>query len=95
MERKIYNGGEYMVLHSNGDISRPKIKLGPSGKWKVTGAVTLNNFGHITRRFTLEDILNNPEDIPWKHGNGKQKTFITDLDHGTNRRWGNRNHHVF
>jgi len=92
--RTINYGGEYMKLHPNGDISRPKIKMGPSGKWKVTGAVTRNNFGHVVRRWSLQEILDNPAMIPWKHANGKQKTFIQDLDHGTHREWRSPGHSV-
>ncbi len=86
-KRTIQYGNEYMTLHNNGNISRPAIGMGPSGQWKVTGAVERNNFGAVVRRFTLEEILNDPEAIPWKFKNGKQRTFITDFDHGSHREW--------
>ncbi len=87
MERTIIKGSEYMTLHENGDISRPAIGMKASSKWKIVGAVTRNNFGHVTANYSLDDILNNPRSIPWQFANGKQKTFIVDLDHGSNREW--------
>jgi hypothetical protein len=83
-----YDTGEHMTLHDNGQIERhdvPPPCSQPSGQWTVTGAVTLNNFGHTTRRWTLAEILADPAAIPWKHKNGSQRTHLTDLDHGTPR----------
>jgi hypothetical protein len=94
-DRKIYYGGEYMVLHENGCISRPAIGMGASGQWKVTGAVEINNFGHETRRYSLAEILANPGAIPWKHKNGKQRVHVCDLDHGTRRTWMSPEHRIF
>jgi len=89
------NKTEYMDLHDDGCITRPEINMNvPSVKWKVIGAVELNNFGNAVRRFNLKDILNNPKNIPWKHANGKQRVFIMDMDHGTQRQWTN-DHEVF
>ena len=95
MKRTILKGSEYMTLHENGDISRPEIKMKASGNWKISGAVTRNNLGHVTKFYSLAEILDNPAKIPWQHANGKQKTFVCDLDHGTNREWRNPTHSIF
>lgn len=91
--RTIERGREYMGLHEGGCVSRSNVA--PTGQWRVTGAVTLNNFGHVVRHWSLNDILTRPNEIPWKHKNGKQKTHICDLDHGTNRTWMSPTHRVF
>ena len=84
-----------MTLHESGEISRPKIGMKSSGQWLVTGAVTRDNFGHVVRRYSLEEVFNNPRSIPWKFKNGKQQTFVTDLDHGTAREWCSPVHRIF
>ena len=94
MERSIKRGDEWMRLHADGCISRPSIKMGPSGQWKVIGAVERNNFGHVVRRFTLAQILDNPSSIPWRFKNGRQRVFIRDLDHGTMREWARPGHYI-
>jgi hypothetical protein len=86
MTRTIYHSGEYWALHNNGCIERPGL-VKPSEQWRIVGAVTLNNFGRETRYYSAGDVLHNPDSIPWKHANGKQKTFILDLDHGNRRMW--------
>ncbi len=89
--------GERMILHDNGDVERPSCPPPynkPSGKWKITGAVTKDNLGHVRRRYTLAEILANPTAFPWQHKNGAQQTFLTDVDHGTARTWGSPSHHV-
>lgn len=93
MRRTILYGSEYMTLHENGHIERKNIP--PSGQWRVIGAYEYNNFGHQTRRYSLAEILNSPESIPWQHKNGKQRVFIRDMDHGTVREWSSPNHRVF
>lgn len=95
MTRTIVHGVEYMTLHEDGCISRPGIKMEPSGAWKVIGAVEYNNFGNAVRRFTLAQILESPESIPWKCKNGAQRVFIQDLDHGTRREWRGPGHRVY
>lgn len=90
--KTIKSAKEYMKLHENGDISRPQIGMGPSGQWKVTGAVRFNNFGYEVERFTLNEVLKNS--IQWKYKNGSQRVHITDLDHGTHRVWMNPGHEV-
>ena len=90
----IQDGSEIMHLHADGAVSRPAIKMLPSGQWMITGAREYNNFGGCNRRYTLADILNRGETIPWKFQNGKQRTFITDLDHGTAREWRSPGHGV-
>ena len=82
--------GERMDLHDTGEITRPAIGMFiPSGKWKVIGAVELNNFGKVVKRYSLRQITSNPHRIPWKWNNGKQRVFVMDLDHGTKRMWTN------
>ncbi len=76
------------TIHDNGDVQRhdvPPPYNRPSGQWQITGAVMMNNFGHITRRYTLAEVLDNPSVIPWKFGNGKPRVFLTDFDHGAHR----------
>lgn len=91
--RTIRYGKEYWKLHDSGYIERPGL-VQPSESWRVTGAVTRDNFGHPIRYYSLKEILEHPELIPWLHKNGKQKTFIRDHDHGSSREWHSPNHHV-
>jgi hypothetical protein len=91
----IVRGGEYMALYLDGSIGRPKIDMLPSGEWKITGAVTLSKLGRITRRYSLAEILADPSAVPWLHKNGKQKTFVEDLDHGTKRLWVSPQHYIY
>lgn len=86
----IYHAGEYWRMHPGGLIERPG-SVNPSLTWRVTGACEFNNFGHIVRRFGLEDIV--AGGIQWKGKNDKQRVFVTDLDHGTHRMW-TCNHHI-
>jgi hypothetical protein len=92
--RTIHYGGELMSLHADGCISRPAIGMGFSGQWRLTGAVMRNNFGHITRRYSLEQILSDPASIPWQFANGTQRVFVQDYDHGSHREWRSPNHHI-
>ena len=95
MSRTIQPAG--WTIHDDGQVQRhdvPPPYNQPSGQWKITGAETRNNFGYVTRRYTLAEILADPRAIPWKHKNGKQRTYLTDLDHGTHRTWGNPDHYV-
>ena len=78
--------GERMPVASDGSIRRAGARI-PSGAWHIVGAVTRNNFGAVTRTYTLAELLADPAGIPWLHKNGKQKTFILDRDHGTLREW--------
>ena len=84
------NSSYYMTL--DGRITGANWK--PSGNWKVTGAVRCNNFGHVTQRYTLADIIADlckpyqERIIQWKNANGTQRTHILDNDHGTGRMWG-------
>jgi len=82
----IVQRGERMPVTREGFIARQGSKAF-SGQWRMTGAVTRNNFGAATRRYGLAEILADPSAIPWQHANGKQRTFITDLDHGSYREW--------
>ena len=78
---KIYHGSEIFTIHENGEIEREK--WGPSGQWVCTGAVRMNNFGRIVERFSLSDVLE--KRVVFSHKNGKQRCFLTDIDHGTHR----------
>lgn len=93
-QRTIKYGNECWILHTDGLIERPGMN-GPSGQWKIIGAIEYNNFGNVKRTYSLSEILESPETIPWKFKNGKQKVFIRDCDHGTERQWGKPNHSVF
>jgi len=57
-----------------------------SASWRIIGAVTCNNFGHVVKRWTCREVLDTPEAIPWKWKNGKQRSYLLDYDHGSNRR---------
>jgi len=93
--RTIVYGNEYMKLHDNGYITRPEIGMHtPSEQWRVVGAVSRNNWGQVTKRYLLSDVLERPESIPWHFKNGKQRTRIIDFDHGTHREWHSPKHWV-
>jgi hypothetical protein len=91
--RTIRHVGEYWTLNDKGQIGRPN-RVMPSDSWHVTGACVYNNFGHVIEFYSLAQILADPNAIPWKHKNGKQKTFVRDFDHGTMREWRN-SHSIF
>lgn len=91
----IVHGNERLDLYADGGIGRPAIHMQPSGEWKVTGAVELNNFGGVVRRYSLAEIVRNPSAIPWKFKNGKQRTHVTDLDHGHKRMWASPDHYIY
>jgi hypothetical protein len=83
--KTIRRGGDFYQLHANGNIA--PFGATPSGQWKVIGAVTLNNFGNVTERYTLHQIFNLPTSIPWHFKNGKQKTFLIVSDYGSKSMW--------
>lgn len=91
--KTIRYGSEFWRLHADGAIERPGLVAPNAAAWRVTGAVTRNNFGHITARYSLADILGNAP-IPWSHANGAQKTFVRDFDHGAVREWRSPNHSI-
>jgi hypothetical protein len=86
--KTIRYGNEFWKMHDDGCITRPGIFDKPSGQWRVTGAVRLNNFGYAVEFFTLDDIKRGG--IQWKHKNGAQRVFIRDFDHGSRRQWTNK-----
>lgn len=93
--KTILYGNEHMEMDKEGQITRPSINMAePSGQWKITGAVRMNNFGHIVDRVSLKDILSGIIK-DWQYKNGKQKWHVTDLDHGTHRIWGCPNHSIY
>jgi hypothetical protein len=91
-------GAEIMHIHADGGISRPALRreapnyVGPSGQWKLRGAVERNNFGAVTRRYTVAQVLSDWRTIPWHFKNGAQRTFLQDYDHGTMREWRSPKH---
>lgn len=90
----IEHGGEWWEMNRKGWIIRPGLVHG-SDSWRVIGAVRLNNFGHVVRRYSLEEILQNPSAIPWHHKNGKQCVHILDHDHGSTRMWCQPGHRLY
>jgi hypothetical protein len=73
------------TIHDNGYVERHDVSHSePSAKWRITGAVERNNFGGAVEWYSLADVLADPSAIPWQFGNGKQRTFLTQFDHGTN-----------
>ena len=87
--KTIQSGSKYYKLQEDGTIENF------STSWRVVGAVEINNFGNNVRQYSLKDILQSPEAIPWKWKNGKQRTHIIDLDHGTIRTWMSPSHKVY
>lgn len=91
----VYNAGEYMQMNDKGELTRPSTGMtSPSGQWRITGAVARNNFGHVVQRYTLNQLKVLCNDLHWTFKNGKQRIFLTDFDHGTNREWGSRQQYV-
>lgn len=85
------------TIHDDGNVQRHDVPAPydqPSGQWRITGAVTRNNFGYVTRYWSLAQILADPAAIPWKFKNGKQRTFLRDYDHGTYRELANPGYSV-
>lgn len=91
--RTINKGSEYWLLYDNGHIERPGL-VSPSPNWRVTGALERNNFGGIVRRYTLADIIERGDTIPWRFKNGQQRVFVQDFDHGTHREWRSPNYTI-
>jgi len=94
--RMIYqNGTRYAIVNLDGQVQRLDIALKqPTEHWRIIAAHTYNNFGNITRIYSLQEILDNPAKIPWRHKNGKQKTRLLDNDYGTIRIWQSPTHYV-
>jgi len=94
MTRTIEYGQEYWKLHPNGAIERPGLVAPDPITWRIIGATTYNNFGNQVAFHTFYNIFRAPNEIPWYFKNGKQRTFIRDLDHGTIREWRSPKHQV-
>lgn len=75
----------YFNVNENNEISYNDIN--PSLNWIFDGAVRINNFGHIVKRFSADFIRQNANGLDWLHKNGKQRLFLCDIDHGTYRIW--------
>ena len=93
MKVRIYTGDDTYLLHSNGQVERPGL-VKPSEAWRIVGAVEHNNFGRAVRRYTLAEILSDPDSIPWRYKNGKQRVHLCDFDHGGYRVWMSPAHSV-
>ena len=89
----VVTGNRYLRLYPNGQLADDKVT--PSDNWRIIGAVTLNNFGNVTRQYSLDEILEDPQAIQWQHKNGNQKTHVLDIDHGTKRLWGSPTHYIY
>jgi len=80
--------GDSFFIHDNGDIERD-IASKPSGDWKLLG------IQHVKKNWLipLTDLLagNIPEQLLYKNGN--PQFTVVDLDHGTQREWGNTKYH--
>ena len=89
----ILHDTEHMYMNEKGQISRIDGRTGavsvhPTDQWRVVMAIEYGRGGHEVNRYSLEQILEDPEGIPWKNVKGGQKTFIIDYDHGSHREWG-------
>ncbi len=80
--------GEVWEIDGAGRVTRYKggaLRWSGSDKWVITGAVAYTPQGGVERHYTLAELLADPAAIPWRFKNGKPKTFLRDLDHGTAR----------
>lgn len=83
--------GDFYKADERGYLSRTTpdgFTVNPSPHWRIDGAVEYRKvFGNdvVTRRYTLQDILD--EKVPFQYKNGKQRCYIRDYDHGTYRVW--------
>ena len=73
---------EELTVDDQNRFARPYKGMGPSNDWLLTGAVEYK-FGRLHKRYSVEDIR--AKRVPWFYKNGKQRCFITDRDHGTDR----------
>jgi hypothetical protein len=83
---RIERGGDTWYADRRGRIERPGLVAG-SDSWRLVGAVERNNFGRVTRRYSLAEVLTDPGSIPWRFKNGAQRTFPLDFGHGSVREW--------
>lgn len=88
----IQNGLRYATIDEAGRVQRLDHMNTANDSWRVTGAVRINNFGHIVERFTLSDVL--AGGIQWQHKNGAQRVHLTDFDHGHHTTWMMPEHRV-
>jgi hypothetical protein len=85
--------GDSYRIHENGDIQRldqrPVNKpFHASGQWKMLG------IQHVKKSLfiPLESVFTTPpKELRYKNGN--PQWTVRDLDHGTERVWGNTKHH--
>jgi len=88
----IYSNGVYREVNEKGEIEVTQGKKNFSSQWRIVGAVERNNFGHVVKRYSLSELRQSS--IEWSYKNGKQKVFIIDYDHGSNREWRSPNHYI-
>ncbi len=86
--------GDTFRIAENGDIQRMDMPgFQPSGQWKMLGLRGIHA-GRFTSRFVpLAEvpILLARESL--MHKNGSPRFTVEDLDHGTQRTWGNPKYH--
>lgn len=88
MRCRVFNlsSGEAYVVTPDGHITRKRGSEAlwrGSDDWRITGAVRVNNFGHVVARYSLADLF--AGDLMWRYKNGKPRIYLTDVDHGTPR----------
>lgn len=71
---------EIWAVNDKNQISRPGVS--PSDAWVLTGACEYR-YGRVAKRYTVEQVRSGL--VEWRHKNGHQKSFLTDLDHGRHR----------
>lgn len=81
---KIIGRGETYAVSETGQISRACLDWKYSDSWRLVGAVRFNNFGRVVERARFDGQL---LQLSWMHKNGKQRWFIVDYDHGSERIW--------
>lgn len=60
----------------------------PSDEWRLLGAVEYHfSWGvyRVIRHYTVEEIR--AGSVPWLYANRKQRCYIIDYDHGSQRVW--------
>jgi hypothetical protein len=79
----IVRGDERMDLYADGTIGRANWPV--SRAWVCTGAVRLHDSGAVVACYDLDEVIRGR--VQWKDPDGRQRVFLTDLDHGVERVW--------
>jgi hypothetical protein len=85
--------GTYYRIYVDSTIRHNANPGAGSYNWRCVGAHEYNNFGHVVKRLSLEDVLY--EALPWTWKNGSQRTHLCDYDHGSRRTWMSPGHMVY